>query len=109
MSRADSVDNIMLQHLDWDGDSFIITEHGGKADKKNENNYGKHVYANPLEPLPCICPILSLTVMIFCSGFRPPGGKQQLFVGTNSKDGFSHLLLELVGSLSDREKSSLDA
>lgn len=105
MSRADSVNHIMLQHMEWGGDSLIITEHGGKADQKDESNYGKHIYANPLQP--AICPILALAVLIFCSGYRPPNGRQQLFIGTNSKDRFSHLLSETVANLSEAEAKQL--
>lgn len=105
MSRADSVNHIMLQHMEWGGDALIITEHGGKADQKDESNYGKHIYANPLQP--AICPILALAVHIFCSGYRPPNGRQQLFIGTNSKDRFSHLLTETVANLSEAEAKQL--
>lgn len=105
MSRSDSVDCIMLQHIDWQGDSLLIEEQGQKGDQKGENKYWKHIYANPLEP--AICPILSLAVFIFCSGFRPPDGRQQLFIGTNSKDRFAHQLHSLVQGLSEAEKDRL--
>ena len=105
MSRSDSVDHLMLPHVDWIGDALIITEHGQKADKKGENTYGKHIYANPLQPQ--ICPILALGVHIFCSGYHPPNGRQQIFQGTDSKSRFSHLLLQLVHDLSDAELQQL--
>ena len=31
MSRSDSVDGLMLQHLEWQEDSLIIEEHGHKG------------------------------------------------------------------------------
>ena len=58
MSRSDSVDGLMLQHLKWQEDSLIIEEHGHKGDQTGADSYGKHIYANPFEP--SICPILSL-------------------------------------------------
>jgi hypothetical protein len=105
MSRSDSVDCIMLQHIDWQGDSLLIEEQGHKSDQKGENKFWKHIYANPLEP--AICPILALAVLVFCSGFRPPDGRQQLFVGKDSKGRFAHQLHELVHGLSDSEKDRL--
>lgn len=63
------------------------------------------IYANLMQP--AICPILALAVHIFCSGHRPPNGRQQLFIGTNSKDRFSHLLTKLVANLSEAEEKHL--
>lgn len=101
MSRADSVENIMLQHINWLGDALVITEQGGKADQKGENNYGKHIFANPLQP--AMCPILSLAVLIFSGPHHAPNGRQQLFVGTDSKGRFAHLLQEMIAGLTDEE------
>jgi len=68
MSRSDSVDGLMLQHLEWQEDSLIIEEHGHKGDQTGADSYGKHIYANPFEP--SICPILSLAVLILWSMVR---------------------------------------
>ncbi len=37
MSRSESVDSLMLQHVDWDGDALIIEEQGHKGDLGNVN------------------------------------------------------------------------
>jgi hypothetical protein len=63
MSRGDSVETIMLQHIDWSEDAMIIEEQGHKADQAGEHKFGKHIYATPTTPH--TCPILSLAVMIF--------------------------------------------
>ena len=104
MSRTDSVDSLMLQHIDWDGDALIIEEQGHKGDQTGENKYGKHIYANPDSPEKC--PILSLGVFLFCFPDRP-NGKQQLFAGTNSKDRFCHLLTRLLHTLDESEAQML--
>jgi hypothetical protein len=101
MSRADSVDSIMLQHIEWSEDALIVEEQGHKGDQTGENKFGKYIYANPFKPEKC--PILSLAVLIFCTPSRKKNGQQQLFAGTNSKERFGHLLRQLVQSLSSAE------
>lgn len=105
MSRSDSVDGIMLQHMEWDGDALTITEQGHKGDQTGKESYAKHIYANPLQPW--MCPILSLAVLIFCSGFRPPDGRQQLYAGTDSKGRFATALQALVKAMSNAERDRL--
>jgi hypothetical protein len=105
MSRSDSVDGLMLQHMEWQGDCLIIEEQGQKGDQKGTDSYGKHIYANPLDP--AVCPILSLAILIFCSGFRPPNGRQQLFIGTNNKDRFGYILMETVRNCTEAELDRL--
>lgn len=64
VSRANSVGNVMLQHVDWKEDSMIITFPKHKGDQTGEGlSNDKHVYANPL--MPEICPILALAVLVF--------------------------------------------
>jgi archaellum component FlaC len=101
MSRADSVDSIMLQHIEWSEDSLVIEEQGHKGDQTGENKYGKHIYANPFEPEKC--PILSLSVLLFSTPTRSREGRQQLFAGTNSKERFGHLLRQQVFQLNSAE------
>jgi hypothetical protein len=101
MSRSDSVDSIMLQHLDWDEDALIIEEQGHKGDQTGADKYGKHIYANPYEPAKC--PILAVAVLLFTYSNRPEHGRQQLFSGTDSKDRFGKLLRRLLDGLSDDE------
>ena len=84
MSRSDSVDTIMLQHIKWENDCLIVEEQGHKGDQTGTDKFGKHVYANPTEP--AICPILALATLIFSFPNRLSTGRQQLYLGTNSKD-----------------------
>lgn len=60
MSRSDSVDTIMLQHVEWVDDALVIEEQGHKDDQTGSDKYGKHIYANPYEPFKC--PILAWLV-----------------------------------------------
>ncbi len=55
MSRAESVDSLMLKHIDWDCDALIIEEQGHKGDQTGENKFGKHVYANPKHQRNALC------------------------------------------------------
>jgi hypothetical protein len=38
-----------------------------------------------------------------CSGFQRESGRLKLFSGTNSKDRFAHLLMEVLSNLTDQE------
>ncbi|KAG2770460.1 hypothetical protein PC116_g19612 [Phytophthora cactorum] len=60
MSRSESIDSIMLQHMEWTEDCLSIEEQGHKGDQKGVEKFGKHVYANPFTPSQC--PILALAV-----------------------------------------------
>jgi hypothetical protein len=101
ISRTDSVDCLMLQHFEWEGDAMIIEEQGHKVDQTGENKFGKHIYANPLEP--SVCPYLALAVYIFSANNRVGAGTHQLFAGTNSKDRFYRNLMAVCGSLTSGE------
>ncbi len=61
------------------------------------DKFGEHIFANPLEPH--LCPILSLALLMFCSGNKGPNGKQQVYCGINSKDRFGHLLKTVLETL----------
>lgn len=64
MARCNSVNSIMLQHIDWKNDSLTVTFAKHKGDQTGEGlGNEKHVYANPLNPT--ICPILALAVLVF--------------------------------------------
>lgn len=102
MSRTDSVDSLMLQHIQWEEDALVIEEQGHKGDQKGEDKYGKHIFANPL--MPWVCPVLALAVYIFSYPWRTGVGTQQLFTGTKSKDRFSHNLRAILSGLSDEEE-----
>jgi hypothetical protein len=38
MSRSESVDSLMLQHIDWECDALVIEEQGHKGDQIGERN-----------------------------------------------------------------------
>ncbi|ETM98041.1 hypothetical protein PPTG_24750 [Phytophthora nicotianae INRA-310] len=42
MSRADSVDTIMLQPIEWSEDCLIVEEQGHKGDQTGTDKFGKH-------------------------------------------------------------------
>jgi hypothetical protein len=104
MSRSESVDALMLQHVDWDGDALTIEEQGHKGDQTGENKYPKHIYANPNQPSKC--PILALAVQFFSFPQRLQG-QQQLLAGTNSKDRFGNLLRGVLLKLDENESQRL--
>ncbi|KAF0730381.1 hypothetical protein Ae201684P_013259 [Aphanomyces euteiches] len=104
MSRSDSVEKIMLHHLDWVEDALSIEEQGHKGDQTGADKFGKHVYANPYEPWKC--PILALSVLLFTYPDRLDG-KHQLFVGTDNKGRFGRTLRRILMSLSDHELQAL--
>ena len=43
MSRNDSVDSLMMTHIEWCEDALIIEEQGHKADQAGEKKFGKHI------------------------------------------------------------------
>jgi hypothetical protein len=105
ISRSDSIDTLMIQHVEWRDDSLKVEEQGHKGDQSGEDKFQKSVFANPLHPY--CCPILSLGVLMFCSGFRPPDSRQNVYSGTNSKDRFSKILKEALNDLDESEVASL--
>ncbi|KAH9181526.1 hypothetical protein AeNC1_016498, partial [Aphanomyces euteiches] len=100
MSRSDSIDKIMLQHIEWAEDALIIEEQGYKGDQTGADKFGKHLYANPYEPIKC--PILALAVLIFSFPERVDG-RHQLFVGTDNKVRFGRSIRKILLGLNDDE------
>lgn len=78
MSRPDSVDSLMLCHLDWDSDHLVVDEQ------------------NPLQP--CICPVLALAVLCFSKPMR-----YKLFDGEFNSDRAGSNLRELIRSMTGPE------
>jgi hypothetical protein len=101
MSRTETVDAIMLQHIGWSEDSLIIQEQGHKGDQTGEAKYWKHIYANPGDP--AICPILALAVVVFAGPARDTLGRQQIFLGSNNKDRFAKTLRQVVTNLPEAD------
>ncbi|KAF0721482.1 hypothetical protein Ae201684P_001408 [Aphanomyces euteiches] len=100
MSRSDSIDKIMLQHIEWAEDALIIEEQGHKGDQTGADKFGKHLYANPYEPNKC--PILALAVLTFSFPERVDG-RHQLFVGTDNKGRFGRSIRKILLGLNDDE------
>jgi hypothetical protein len=105
MSRTDSVDCIMLQHIGWQDDSLVIQEQGHKGDQTGADKFWKHIFANPLQPQ--VCPVLALAVLVFAGPPRAATGRQQLFMGSNSKDRFAKTLHQVLYSLTEQDKQTL--
>ena len=76
MSRSESVDKLMLQHIDWDGDALIIEEQGHKGDQTGENRFGKHVFAHPESPEKC--PVLAVGILFFLFQIVPMANSNSL-------------------------------
>ncbi|ETM33316.1 hypothetical protein L914_19435, partial [Phytophthora nicotianae] len=66
-SRSDSIDTIMLQHVEWIDDALVIEEQGHKGDQTGVDKFGKHVYTNPYEPSQY--PILAIGVHLLCCSY----------------------------------------
>ena len=94
MARSNSVGNIMLQHISWKEDALIVGMAQHKGDKEGQNAFGRHVYANPLNPT--ICPVLALAVLVFSKDYRDPNSRLQLFEGEKSEGRFSDILGKVV-------------
>ncbi|OWY96046.1 hypothetical protein PHMEG_00033788 [Phytophthora megakarya] len=60
MRRSDSVDTIMVQHIEGSEDCLVI---GHKGDQTGSEKFGKHIYSNPYNPEQC--PILALSILLF--------------------------------------------
>jgi hypothetical protein len=105
MSRTDSVDCICLQHIGWREDSLVIQEQGHKGDQTGSEKYWKHVYANPHDPE--VCPVLAMAVLIFAGPPRTTTGRQQLFLGSNSKDRFAKQLNQVIRGLTEAQLQTL--
>ena len=90
MSRSDSVDTLMEEHFDWNGDAMMVQEQGHKGDQSGKEKYWKHVYANPLNPI--ICPILALAVHVFSIAAHSMDVNHKIYDGSNNKDRFGRNL-----------------
>lgn len=99
MCHADSMETIMLEHIEWQDDSLVIRQH--RTDQAGETSIDKHLYANPFDPV--VCPVLSLAVLVFCSPRRIQSERQQLFMIPNCTVEFSRLLRTLVHNLTEEE------
>ena len=81
--RSETVANIHLEHMHWVGDALCVripkSKNDQAGDKSDADDDGKHVYANPSNPL--ICPISNLAVYFFTT----PRTCNKLFEGSNQQ------------------------
>jgi hypothetical protein len=84
----------MLHHISWENDSLLITTPKHKGDQEGSNCYPKHVFANPNNP--SICPVLSMGVLVFSTGWRREGSKHMLFGGAAAENRFGKWLQAVV-------------
>lgn len=94
MARSNSTSLIKLKHVCWRDDALIITLPQHKGDKTGKHTYGRHVYANPLQPE--ICPITALAVLIFSKQHHYAGGRQDLFEGGNQEKRYAQILSSVI-------------
>jgi hypothetical protein len=63
-ARSDTCSGIHSTHIDWEGDSLMISIVKSKRNYQEEGTQ-YHVYANPLNP--SICPVLCLAIHCACN------------------------------------------
>ncbi|KAJ1382077.1 hypothetical protein B484DRAFT_316598, partial [Ochromonadaceae sp. CCMP2298] len=84
---------------------LVIQEQGHKGDQTGSEKYWKHVYANPHDPE--VCPVLAMAVLIFAGPPRTTTGRQQLFLGSNSKDRFAKQLNQVIRGITEAQLQTL--
>eukprot|EP00601_Ochromonadales_sp_CCMP2298_P017230 CAMPEP_0173240928 /NCGR_PEP_ID=MMETSP1142-20121109/14067_1 /TAXON_ID=483371 /ORGANISM="non described non described, Strain CCMP2298" /LENGTH=331 /DNA_ID=CAMNT_0014172161 /DNA_START=147 /DNA_END=1140 /DNA_ORIENTATION=+ len=102
MSRSESVESIMLGHIEWREDCMVIQEQGHKGDQTGAKKIGSTSTMKP-----SMCPILAWAVLLFSSPSRSAGNRHQLFVGSNTKNRISKLLSASLQNLSEAEVRTL--
>lgn len=73
-----------------------ITTPKHKGDQEGNNCYPKHVFAYTTNPT--ICPVLSMAVLIFSSGWRRDGARHMLFCGSATESRFGKWLREVLAN-----------
>lgn len=63
LARSESVANVMLTHVSWEEDALVIATPKSKSDQEGAKCFGRHLYANPSNPV--ICPILAFAILTF--------------------------------------------
>eukprot|EP00602_Paraphysomonas_sp_CaronLab_P013122 CAMPEP_0185042226 /NCGR_PEP_ID=MMETSP1103-20130426/42225_1 /TAXON_ID=36769 /ORGANISM="Paraphysomonas bandaiensis, Strain Caron Lab Isolate" /LENGTH=523 /DNA_ID=CAMNT_0027582255 /DNA_START=1070 /DNA_END=2638 /DNA_ORIENTATION=+ len=85
----------MYDHISWEEDALTINISRMKNDQEGKHGYARHVYANPDNP--GLCPILSLSILIFSKGFQREGSDRLIFGEKKSaKDRFSKWLANIL-------------
>ena len=95
--RSETIASIHLEHIKWVGDSLCIriprTKNDQTGEKSDADDDGKHIYANPMNPL--ICPISNLGIYVFTT----PRVCNKLFSGVNQHVRYGTALRELLRHL----------
>jgi len=103
VSRSISVEDLQLEHLDWEGDSMSFHFAKSKSDQTGEGHSNlKHVYANPVYPE--ICAITALAIFFFSTPrtcVTQRGGTRKLkdtklFPGTSQKSRWRDVLADNI-------------
>ena len=95
IARAVTISSIMYDHISWEEDALTINISRMKNDQEGKHGYARHVYANPDNP--GLCPILSLSILIFSKGFQREGSDRLIFGEKKSaKDRFSKWLANIL-------------
>jgi hypothetical protein len=103
VSRSVSVEDLLLEHLDWSGDAMRIHFAKSKSDQTGEGfSNEKNVYANPV--FPELCVVTALAVFFFSTprtASKPRGGTHtlkdtKLFPGTSQKSRWRDILAENI-------------
>ena len=102
MCRSETVGKIHLKNITWEEDALVIHISKQKNDQEGERIFGRHLYANPLDP--SVCPILALAVVIFSKR-----GSNRLFDGDRPQARFSDALNKALRNLSAAEIQLLGA
>ena len=102
--RSETISSIHLEHIKWVGDSLCIkipkTKNDQMGDKSDADDDGKHIYANPNNPI--LCPISNLGIYLFTT----PRACNKLFSGDSQHVRYGSGLRELLRSL-EKSKSEL--
>lgn len=95
--RSETVGNIHLEHIKWTGDSMCFklprTKNDQAGEKDDADDDGKHVYANPQNPL--ICPVSNFAIYFWTI----PRTTNKLFQGDSQQSRYGTQLRTLLANL----------
>ena len=96
MARANSISMLCFEHLSWENDSLLIFMPKQKGDQDGSRAFGRHVFANPNDPV--LCPILALGLHVFSNIGRREDGSRMIFDSTSNGDADENEGAALYGS-----------
>ena len=108
MCRSTNAAEISQNHLSWHNDAMKVFFGKQKNDQSGDkSDFGRHVYANPLQP--AICPILSLG--LYWASFEFEETEKKIFPG-NPNERFRKVLNKLLSQeevASELERRGVEA